>query len=271
MTKRNNPATVAIDWLTTIAISATAVSLEIAFHEGVHAVTCLFGGTLLELSALHVDCMDASVAHGRFVAGSASIANIILGFLMLLWLRRSTTVSSEWRYFLWLFMLMNWLNGAGYWMFSGIANIGDWATVIDGWEPQWVWRVMMTIIGTGCFAFFVWFALKEFGKIVGGQPDEQIGRAVKLTVISYGSALIVVFFAGLFNPYGLGGLPAVAGLLAIAGGFSPLAWMMQWFRAETFKKATGTPLEIQRNGSWVIIGIGVVFVYVFILGRTIYF
>lgn len=262
----------AVDWLTTMAIAAIAVSLTVAFHEGIHALSCVvLGGDLQEFSALHVACTYAEDWQSKIGSGSASIANIILGFVFLFLLRGSQQRSSEWRYFAWLFMLMNWLNGAGYWMFSGIANIGDWANVIAGWNPAWLWRVIMTLVGVGSFLFFVWFALQELGKIIGGSVDEQIGRAVKLGMISYFTAVFVIFLAGLFNPYGLGGLPAIAGLLAVAGGLSPLLWMMQWFRAASFAKLPGPPLEIQRKITWLIVAVVVVFVYAVILGRTLYF
>ena len=261
-----------VDWLTTIAIAAIAVSMMVAFHEGVHALSCIvLGGDLQEYSALHVTCNYAQDWQSKIGSGSASVANIILGTVFLFVLRRSQQKSSEWLYFAWLFMLVNWLNGAGYWMFSGIANLGDWANVIDGWNPAWLWRVTMTFVGVGSYLFFVWLALKEFGKIVGGNADEQIGRATKLGIISYVRAVFIIFLAGLAHPYGMGSLPVVAGLLAVMGGLSPLLWMMQWFRAASFAKLAKPPLEIHRKLSWVVVAAVVVFVYVVILGRTLYF
>ena len=261
-----------VDWLTTIAIAAIAVIVTVVFHEGIHALSCVvLGGDLLEYSSLHVSCDNAGIWQSKVRSGSASIANIILGTIFLFVLRRSQQRSSEWVYFAWLFMLVNWLNGSGYWMFSGIGNVGDWANVIDGWEPVWLWRVIMTLVGIGSYLFFVWFALKELGKIIGGDADEQIGRAVKLGMISYFTALLVTLLAGLFHPYGMVSLPVIAGLLATAGGLSALLWMMQWFRAASFAKLPGPPLEIHRKLSWIIVAAVVVFVYIVILGRTIYF
>jgi hypothetical protein len=261
-----------VDWLTTIAIASIAISLTVGFHEGMHALSCIVvGGDLQELSALHALCDASEVWQGKIVSGIASVANIIVGFVCLAYLRRAHQQSSEWQFFLWLFMLMNWLNGAGYWMFSGIANIGDWANVIAGWEPHILWRIVMTAVGTGTFAFFVWFALKELGQIIGGSADEQIGRATKLGLLAYATAGLVILLAGVFNPYGIGSLPVIAGLLAVLGGLSPLAWMMQWFRAKSFVKLPQKPLEIQRQWSWIGTAGLVIFIYAFVLGRTLYF
>lgn len=261
-----------VDWLTTVAIAAIAISIVVAFHEGVHALTCVAGGgQLLEYSALHVECTPVSEGHLKFVSGSASIANFILGALSLILLRRTRHRSTELQFFLWLFMLLNWLNGAGYWMVSGIFGFGDWATVIAGWEPNWLWRVLMAVVGTALYIFLIWFALGELGKIIGGTPDERIGRAVRLGLVSYITVVLVAVSAGLLNPYGLTGDPTIGALAAAVFGMSPLLWMMQWFRADSFAKLPGRPLEVHRRWTWVAAAVLVTSVYVFVLGPTLYF
>lgn len=264
---------IAVDVLTTVAIAAIAFSLTTAIHEGVHALSCIaVGSELKELSAMHVACESNAIWQSKIVSGLAAVVNIILGMLFLLILRRSLQRSSETQFFLWLFMLMNWLLGAGYWMFSGIANVGDWASVIDGWDPHWLWRVVMTVVGTGFYMFFVWLSLHELGKIIGGSDEkEQIGRATKLGIISYITVALVTLAEGLFNPYGMTGLPAMAALMLALGGMSPLLWMMQWFRAKSFIKIEKEPLAINRSWVWVFIALVVIFVDVAILARTIYF
>lgn len=270
MTTQTKNAT--IDWLTTIAIAGIAISLTIAIHEGFHALSCIaVGGNLLEYSALHVQCSALPSAPDKFVAGSAAIGNILLGLGMLVFLRSSSQKSNELKFFFWLFMLMNWMNGAGYLMFSGIANIADWAEVIQGWEPHWLWRIILTVVGTGLYTFFVWLALMELGKMIGGGEEDQISRAVKLGLISYGTAVFVVLGAGLFNPFGMLSLAVVAGLIGIVAGMSPLLWMMQWFRAKMFVKVPGKALTIQRQWHWILAATVVVLLYVVVLGRTLYF
>ena len=129
----------------------------------------------------------------------------------------------------------------------------------------------MAVFGAGCYMFFVWLALQELGKIIGSDSDEQIGRANKLGVLSYFTSIIVISLAGAFNPYGFTSLPVVAGLLAVIGGMSPLAWMMQWFQAKMFVKVPNQPLQIHRQWAWTGGAVVVVFVYAVILGRTLYF
>jgi hypothetical protein len=261
-----------VDWLTVVAIAAIAISLNVALHEGVHALTCLaVGGHLQEYSALYESCDSPTESQAKAVAGSAPTYNLIAGVFLWIILRNSRKRASETQFFLWLFMLMNWFYGAGYFMFSGIANVGDWAVVINGWEPSWLWRVLMTIVGALLFLFVIRLALQEFGQMVGGDADEQIRRGNKLCILSYITSVVVVLIAGFFCPYGLLSLPVTAGTFAVVVALAPLLGMMRWFRTKSFVKLVKEPLEIHRKWQWLVAALIVVFAYVFILGRTLYF
>ena len=261
-----------VDWLTVIAIAALAISFTVAFHEGVHALACLaVGGDLQEYSALYASCDSPSRWQAKIVAGSAPIYNLLAGVLLWLTLRGLENQPSETKFFIWLFMMMNWFYGAGYFIFSGIFNVGDWAVVIDGWDPGWLWRGLMTIVGIVLFIFFVRQGLKEYGKMVGGNGEEQMRRANRLFILSYVTAFVVVLLAGFFCPFGLNSLPVTAGLFAAAGALSPFLWMIRWFRTDRFEKPASEPLEIHRKWQWVVTAAVVIVVYVTILGRTLYF
>jgi hypothetical protein len=258
--------------LTLIAIAAIAMSLNVAFHEGVHALACVVtGGRLLEYSALYESCDTSTVLQAKIVAGSAPTYNLLAGLLLWFILRRSKKRSSETRLFIWLFMLMNLFYGAGYFILSGTFNIGDWAVVIDGWGPGWAWRILMTIAGILLFAFFVRVGMREFAKMIGGDTEEQVPRARVLCVTSYLTSVVVVLLAGLFCPYGLLSLPVTAGTFAATGALSPFVLMMRWFRTEHAEKLVKKPLEIRRRWQWLVTAVVVVFTYVFVLGRTLYF
>ena len=182
------------------AIAAIAFCLNVALHEGVHALACLgVGGDLQEYSALYVSCDEHTTCQGKIIAGSAPFYNLFAGIILWIIVRKSQNRASETWYFLWLFMLINLLYGSGYFMFSGIANVGDMAVVTSNWQPIWFWRVLMTIVGSLMFMFFIWLALREFGKMIGGDSSEQIGRANKISIISYGTSLVVALMAGVFN------------------------------------------------------------------------
>ena len=225
----------------------------------------------LAFTPLMADRANRDADRSKIVAGSAPTYNLIAGFLLWIILRKSRKQAPETWFFLWLFMLMNWCYSAGYLIFSGIANVGDWAVVVNGWKPNWLWRVLMTILGTLFFMVFVRLALGELGKMIGGEADEQIDRANKLCFASYITAFGVVLAAGFFCPYGFSSLPVTAGLFGVLGALSPFLFMMRWFRTEHFVKLVKEPLEIHRMWQWLVAALIVVFTYVFILGRTLYF
>ncbi len=261
-----------IDALMVVALSTMAISLNVGVHEGVHALTCLAVGAHLKLySALFVDCQAPTVLQAKLVAGSAPVFNLVLGTLLWVWIRTKSRTSQAVWLLVWLLMLMNWLYGSGYGLFSGIANVGDIADVIAGWEPAGLWRVIMSFVGAGLFMGFVWLALRELGRHIGGTLDDLYGRATQMGLLAYATSLVVVLLAGLMSPAGFGSLPVVAGLLAVAGGLSPLLWMMQWFRAKMFVKVPGPALEIHRQPVWLAAAVVVGLLYAVILGRSIVF
>ena len=260
------------DWLTVISIAAIAISFTVGFHEGIHALTCLtVEGQLLEYSALYESCASSTVFQVKIVAGSAPTFNLFAGVILWLILRRTKNVHPGTWFFIWIFMLMNWCYGAGYFIFSGSANIGDWAVVINGWEPSWLWRILMVLFGTMLFILFIRLSLNEIGKVIGGNSDEHIKKANQLFILSYVTSFAVVLSAGFFCPYGVFSLPVTAGLAAVIGALSPMLWMVRWFRTDNIAKLEKEPLTIDRNWTWISAAVIVVFMYVFILGRTIYF
>jgi hypothetical protein len=272
MSKSTSIRSPIVDWLTVVAIAAIAISLNVAFHEGVHALTCLVvGGNLEEYSALYESCGNASVLQAKIEAGSAPTLNLIAGTILWFILRKFRKQIKETWLFLWLLMVMNWLYGAGYFVLSGIAYIGDWAVVMEGWKHVWLWRVLITVVGLSLYILFVLLAFRELGWKIGGEAGEQIQRARKICTLSYITSFAVILMAGFFCPYGLLGLPVWAGLIAVLGTLSPLLWMMRWFHTDYFVKPTREPLEIHRKWQWIAASIIVVFMYVFILGRTLYF
>lgn len=247
---------------TLIGVAALAAALNVFFHEGVHALTALSVGAQVRLfTSLFVDAVTDAPWQARIIAGSASIANLWAGTVLWLVLRGTRRGSLTGRWFLWLVMLMNWLYGAGYWMFSGIAGIGDWADVIQGLPGALEMRIVMTAAGSVLFMLFVFLSLREFGKIAA--------PAAGPAALSWVTASAVVAAAGAFCPVGFASLPVTAGLAASLGALSPLLWMMSWMRAKLFVKAVTEPLVVRR--SWPLVGIAAAAVVVFavVFGRGV--
>jgi hypothetical protein len=252
MSKSTAPREPLLDWLTVVALAAV-------------------GSRLQEYSALHAECDSQTLLQRKLVAGAAPLYNLLAGLLLWAVARSARKLAPEPWTFCWLLMCMNLFYSAGYFLFSGIAGIGDMAVVVDGWQPAWLWRVGLILLGAPLFLGCIWLALQAFGQRIGGEEPERTRRANKLCFLSYGTSVGVVLIAGLFNPYGLFGLPATAGLMAASCTQLPLLGMTRWSRAERFLKRETEPLEIRRRWSWVATAAVVVVLYAFVLGRTLYF
>ena len=48
-----------------------------------------------------------------------------------------------WALLLLLLMTFNLFEAVGYFLFSGIGDIGDWAAIVARWQPVWAWRVAL--------------------------------------------------------------------------------------------------------------------------------
>lgn len=261
--------------LLVILIAAMTQSIVVGIHESVHAVTCLIvGRTVVEYSAQHVDCEPENPQDTptKLIAGSAAVVNMLLGFVPFFILRSGMNLSSNWKWALWFFMFSNWSNGFGYFIFSGISGGGDYASVIAGWEPAGLWQIGMLIVGSILWFGAVWLSLRVLAKIFGGDnPTEIRQRFLSLSIPSFVGAVLVSVLAGLLNPYGITGLPAVAGIMAAAGTLSPLLWAPYWFASKSFVKQPGEALNVQFSLNWVIVAAAVCLFYVLILGPGIRF
>jgi hypothetical protein len=71
------------------------------------------------------------------VGAGGTLANLIFGALF--WVvARAVRRSASGRYFFWLLMTFNLFEAGGYFLFSGIGDVGDWAAIVPRWQPAWV-------------------------------------------------------------------------------------------------------------------------------------
>jgi hypothetical protein len=155
---------------------------------------------------------------------------------------------SSWRYFLWLFTTLNLLQGTGYWLFSGVGNVGDWAQLVAGLEPHWLYRVLLALLGGASYWAAIVLGLRTLNPLLGDGPD-RLERARTLCLVPYlaGGALYVA--AGALNPVSPL-LVLISAAAASFGGVSAFAWMTQMLRGPGYPPATGEPLVIDRSVVW---------------------
>lgn len=237
------------DLLTIASIAIVATVIADFIHEGLgHGGMCLASGGLpLMLSTVHFECS----ADARLVAAGGTIANLIFGVLF--WFTaRAVKRSPSWRYFFWLLMTFNLFQAGGYFLFSGIGNIGDWAIVVAGWQPAWAWRMGLAALGIVTYFFiFVPLSLRELCPFLGKDAKMRVRRARQLAVTPYLIAGVLACLAGALNPVGPL-LILVSAAAASFGGNSGLAWMWKLLYGPRFPSTEFQMPEIRRSWGWII-------------------
>jgi hypothetical protein len=232
-------------------------------HEGVgHGLTALLTGAK---SGVLTTVAWSSACDSRLVAAGGTLVNLATAPVFWLALRSAKLASMPMRYFLLITCAFNLFTGTGYFFFSGLTNFGDWAAVISGLQPHWLWRALLVIVGAS--SYFVAVVVVGMGLVrYLGIPRHLQGRLRKLTIVPYFSAILLAIVAGLLNPLGIQLLWKSA-LPATAGGQSGLLWLQYYIpRGTEPKRATNT---VSRNYVWVVVAAVLALIYVVVLGRGI--
>ena len=207
----------------------------------------------------------SSAFDSRLVEAGGTLVNLAAALVFWLALRSATNASTPTRYFLLITCAFNLFTGTGYFFFSGITNFGDWAVVISGLHPHWLWRVLMVIVGASSYyvaALVVGIGLVRYV----GIPRHEQGRLRKVTIVPYLTAILLSSAAGLLNPLGIQLLWESA-LPATAGGQSGLFWLQYYIPRHT--EPMRSPGKLTRNYVWIGVAAVVGVAYVVVLGRGI--
>jgi hypothetical protein len=256
------------DLLTIAAIAIVATVIANFIHEGLgHGGMCIAtGGHPLALSTVHFECSPDT----RLVAAGGTLANLIFGTLF--WgAARAVRRAAPWRYFFWLLMTFNLLEAGGYFLFSGIGNIGDWTAVVAGWQPAWAWRLGLVVLGTVTYFFlFVPLCLRELRPFLGKDAKIRVRRARQLTLVPYFTAGILSCAAGALNPVGPLLILISAGAASF-GGHSGLAWMSNLLSGPRIPSTQLQMHEIERSWGWVIAAVILAILFIAGLGPGVAF
>ncbi|MEO9037021.1 MAG: hypothetical protein ABI442_16080 [Gemmatimonadaceae bacterium] len=228
-------ATARHDALTVAAVAVIVYALSSLLHEGVgHGGACLLvGAKPIELSSMHFECsvLDDGLAPERIVAAGGTIATLIGGALAML-LYKILPGPRVLRYALWLFAAVNLMQGTGYFFYSGVSGIGDWAAVIGGLEPEVLWRSGITVVGLISYLLVTKWVFLALDPFVGDARPRKYQHATRLGLIPYFAGAALEVAAGAFNAGGLR-LVLISGAAASLGGTSGLVWGPQTLRGET--------------------------------------
>ena len=157
------------DWLTVAAVAAIVHVIVSVTHEGVgHGGACLLTGCtpqLMTTMSFQGDQRALSSVGVRLIAAGGTIANLLIASVTI-WLlrrRRHAAPGAAW-FFLWLLATVNLLQACGYLFYSGVTNIGDWAAIVRGLRPAWLWRVALAAIGGYAYWRSINWAMRQLGQ-----------------------------------------------------------------------------------------------------------
>jgi hypothetical protein len=261
------------DWLTVIAIAVVVYCIVSLVHEGLgHGGACLaMGGRpqLITSMQFQGDKRGVSSAGLRFIAAGGTIANVaaagITGWLLRR--RRRKQAGASW-FFLWLFTTINLLQATGYFLYSGVAGIGDWTAVVRGFAPAWVWRAGLIIVGAVTYWFAAKWAMDLLGQRLSSPDSARVAEANRYTLVAYAGGALLSIAAGLFEPGGAL-VVLISGAAASLGGTSALAWGPQLLHDQRLGASVKPPLIVGRDWRWIVAGAVVVVVVIFVLGAGV--
>jgi hypothetical protein len=251
------------DVLMISAVSMLAGIVSNLLHEGLgHGAVALLTGAK---SGVLTTVAWSSDFDSRLVEAGGTLVNLAAGAMFWSVLARVKNASMPMRYFLLISCAFNLFCGTGYFLFSGVTNFGDWAVVIAGLRPHWLWRSLLVVVGATAYYAAVRVVGIELVRYVG-VPRHQQRRLRKLTGVSYLSAILLSSIAGLLNPIGIQLLWQSA-LPATAGGQSGLLWLQYCIPKGT--EPSRTAEQLGRNWGWLVTAGVLGLIYVVVLGRGI--
>jgi hypothetical protein len=251
------------DWPTVAAISALAYIVPDVLHEalGHGTVAFLSGAHRLTVSTVALQ----SDIDTRWIAAAGPLVDLVFGAIFWLLLLQPQRYRPATRYFLILLMAASLLSGTGYFFFSGVTNFGDWAVVIRGLHPHWLWQ--LGLIAVGVFSYYGSMLLVAAKLRPFRRNDEDPRRMRVLCWTPYFTEAIVAGLAGLLNPAGMFYVfaSALASSLGANAGMLSLPTMLR--RPRPMDEEPAGPL--QRSIAWIVAGAIASLLFIAVLGRGI--
>lgn len=256
-----------IDPLTAIGLILLLAPLLTMAHElAGHALTCVATGHLpTELGAYYIECPSAVGWDGRLVAMAGTGMDIIVALLAyLVWRHVRQPLA---RLAAWVVAVFKAMTAAGYWCFSGLLGIGDWAPGSNGgmgvMSHPLLWRAFLAVVGVSAYIAIVRWAMRSLDGMLGGGALAQAVRK-RSVLLMYAVNGAVAIAVGLFNPVGFW----ITLVSAIASSFGGTAGLFNVAFREV-QPGTAHAFHVRRSYTLLIAGILVTTAFAVILGPTV--
>jgi hypothetical protein len=256
-----------VDMWTLVGLALLLLPLLTVGHELLgHALTCVASGHhSSELGAYYVECPHTGPWSRRIVAMAGTCVDVLLALLAYVaWLKTSRPLP---RLVWWIVFTVKGMVAAGYWMFSGVTNLGDWGPAMGGgigplpWP--WLWRAVMFVVGLYVYIEVVRRAIRMMVAMLGGGEQARMTRrniAMSIYLVGGVSAVLV----SLFNPLGI----VITLMSALASSFGGTAGL---FNVAYSRRSDMPPRDfvIGRHYAILIAGVLTTIAFALVLGPTI--
>jgi hypothetical protein len=254
------------DFPTLIALGIIAFIIADVAHEALgHGLATLAVGGHPEL--LTTSYFSSSGSWSRWIPAGGGIANLMVGGLFMFTLRMFRVMTPTLRYFCILGATFNLLFAAGYPFYSGIAVFGDWASVISGLSPAWLWRVLLVVVSVAGYYGALLLLATEVRPFCGSGSVDALRRLRRITLIPVLAALVTACVAGALNPRGwINVVTAAAPAAAAAFGITQLDHFPAVRSADPSVPKVG---PITRSFSSIIVAMALLVFFIGVLGPGI--
>jgi len=249
---------------TTAAVAIVVYAAMDMCHEVLgHGLATLFVDDVTAVS-LTTAALSSNGAASRWVALAGPLINIVLGILSLAWFRRLSTFGTG-SFFLWLFAVVNLLNGTGYAIYSGGLDFGDLAVAIAGWEPHLAWRAGLVVLGVASY----YLSLRVSSVSLARRLDDcGVARGVipRLVWPAYLVGGLLLVAGAAMNP-----LSDLVLLSGVSGGFVCMAGILFVPLVADPAPVAATTGDVPWRVSWpwIVTAMVVATIFVFVIGPGI--
>jgi hypothetical protein len=256
------------DFLTLMALGILAFILADVTHEGLgHGLAIV---TLGAKPVIFTTCYFGSQGSTtRWIPAAGGLANLCVGLLSFLSLRLVRPRSTHLRYFLVLAIAFNLFFASAYPAYSGVALFGDWAAVISGLTPAWLWRTLLVLVSVTAYLLSMMLVARAIRPFCGSRQPQAVKRLSRITLIPYLAAMAAACLGGAPNPAGsMVILTAALPAAAAAFGLTQMDHFAAATSSDSHVQAGGV---ITRSRSWIAAAVLVLAFFAGVLGPGIRF
>lgn len=250
------------EWVTAAAVGIVAFAAVDVAHEALgHGVAALLspGVSILSISTVAL----STNATNPWIALAGPALNVLLGIITMAWFRRGTGFGPG-AFFVWLFGIVNLLNGFGYGVYSGVLDFGDLANATRGLEPHVAWRVGMGLVGALGYYASLRIAASSLARRLRA-AGIGTGCLPSLLWPAYLAGSVLFVLGAALNP-----IPSLVLLSGVSGGFVCMAGLPAVAAMVPVEGSPSAPV-LGRATAWLVIAVAVAVVFVGVLGPGIRF